>query len=182
MHFRRLASLILGGWLAGSLLALAFAAKNLGIVDELVRTPAKEAVDVMVKLQESEIRTLMNYHGEMVNRWVWRTWESAQFVLGAVLLMSLFFSIGGKRYTMILCLMMIASTAFQHWFLTPKVDQLTQATVFVKPDQLSVERDRLRSVQAGYSTTEALKVTIGILLAWGLLKRGRRRQRDSDVE
>ena len=165
MHFRRLASLLLGGWLAGSLVMLAFAARNVRVVDELVRTPAKEARDVMVKLQEAELRMLMNYHGETVNRWACRTWEITQLVLGPALLLSLFFSASSKRYTMILCLMMIFSAAFQHWFLTPKVDQLTQAAVFIKPDQLSVQRDQLRIMQTGYTTTETLKLSLGILLS-----------------
>jgi hypothetical protein len=182
MHFRRLASLALGGWLAGSLLMLAFTVRNAGVVDEIIRTPAKQAVDVMVKLQESDVRMLLNYHAETVNRRAWRGWEITQFVLGGVLLLSLFFSVGGKRYTIILCLMMISSAAFQHWFLTPRAEELAQAAVFVKPDQISVQRDRLQSVQSGYTTTEALKVALGILLAWGLLKRSRRRPREVDVD
>ena len=181
MHFRRLASLVLGGWLAGSLLMMAFTSRNLTVVDELIRSPAKEAVDMMVKLQESEVRMLFNYHGAEVNSWAARTWEIAQLGLGLVLLVSLFFSVGGKRYTLILCLMMISSVAFQHWFLTPKMYQLTQATVFVKPDQLSVERDRLHSMQTGYTTTESLKLVLGLIMAWGLLKRGYRHQREGDV-
>jgi len=37
-------------------------------------------------------------------------------------------------------------------------------------------------MQTGYTTTEALKLSIGILLAWGLLKRGRRHSRDGDID
>ena len=182
MHFRRLAALVLGGWLAGSLLMLAFTDRNTSVVDELIRTPAKQSIGTMSKLPEAELRMLMNHHGETVNGWIRRSWEITQLVLGVVLLLSLFFSAGGKRYTMILCLMMTATAAFQHWFLTPKVDQLTQATVFAQPDKLVVQRDRLRSMQTGYTTTEALKLGVGVLLAWGLLKRGRRRQREAEVD
>jgi hypothetical protein len=77
---------------------------------------------------------------------------------------------------------MICSVVFQHWFLEPQSQRLMHATVFVKPDQMSVERDRLRSLEAGYRTTEILKLSLGVVLAWGLLKRGRRRHHEADVD
>jgi len=182
MHFRRFASLVLGGWLAGSLLLLALTAQNARIVDRLIRTPVKEAVDYMVKLQEADLRVLMNYHAEEANDWARQSWETVQLVLGVVVLLSLFLSTGGKRYTVVLCVLMICSVVFQHWFLEPQSQRLMQATVFVKPDQMSVERDRLRSLETGYRTTEILKLSLGALLAWGLIKRGRRHHREADVD
>ncbi len=182
MHFRRLASLVLGGWLAGSLLLLAFTAQNVRVVDQLIRTPAKQAVDFMVKLQESDLRVLMNYHAQEVNNWARQSWEIAQLALGMALVLSLFFSTSGKRYTVLMCLLMICSVVFQHWFLTPQTQKLMQDTVFVKPDQLSVERDRLRSLDTGYRTTEIVKLGLGVVLAWGLLKRGRRRHHEADID
>jgi hypothetical protein len=181
MHFRRFASLALGGWLAGSILLIAITSQNVRIVERLVRIPAKAAAESMVRMQESDVRMLMNYHAENLNRWAYSTWEITQMVLGVALLLSLFLSAGGKRYTMILCVLMIATVIFQHWFVTPQMEKMAQAAAFVKPDQVSVERDRLASMQSAYTTTEAVKIGVGVLLAWGLLQRGRRR-RETDVD
>ena len=70
MHFRRLSALALGAWLAGTLLVTASRSENTRSVDELIRTPAREAVDVMAKMQESDVRILMLYHASEDNRGV----------------------------------------------------------------------------------------------------------------
>ena len=181
MHFRRLASLAMGGWLAGSLLLIAITTQNVRVVERLVRTPSKTAAESMVRMQESDVRLLMNYHAEDLNRWAYGIWEVTQMVLGLAVLLSLFLSAGGKRYTMILCVIMISTVIFQHWFVTPQMGKLAQVATFVKSDQVSVERDRLVSMQSAYTTTEAVKIGLGVLLAWGLLKRGRRR-RETEID
>jgi hypothetical protein len=181
MHFRRFASLALGGWLAGSLLLIAITSHNVQVVESLVRTPAKAAAESMIRMQESDVRLLMAYHADDVNRWAYGVWEVTQMALGVAVLLGLLLSAGGKRYTTILCLMMIAAVIFQHWFVTPQTNRLAQTAIFVKPDQVSVERDRMASMQTAYLTTEGVKLLFGVLLAGGLLKRGRRR-RETDID
>ncbi len=121
MHFRRLAALALGAWLGGSIILMSFTARNAGAVDQLIRAPAKAAVEYMVKLPEPDLRMLLNYHGSEVNRGMRRNWELIQFGLGALVLLGLFFGSGGKRYTIPLCLLMLVSVAFLHWFLAPEI-------------------------------------------------------------
>ncbi|MFB3778766.1 MAG: hypothetical protein ACE141_14205 [Bryobacteraceae bacterium] len=181
MHFRRLASLALGGWLAGCALLLALTGQNIRAVDSLIRTPARTAVESMVKMQEADVRILMNYHADSVNQWAYDVWEIAQLFLGPAVLLGLFLSAGSKRYIMIPCLLMIGLVVFQHWFASPQRNRLAATAVFVQPDQVSVERDRLRSIETAYTTMEGIKLGVGFLLAWGLLKRGRRR-RESDID
>jgi hypothetical protein len=174
MHFRRLSALALGGWLAGSLLVLAFKAENARCIDQLIRTPAREAVDVLAKFQESEIRAVMLYHASEINRLVTGYWEITQFALGAVLLAGLFFSPSGSKYPAVMCVLMLVTVAFLRWFMTPQIENLAHVAIFSKAAQDSVAQDRLRSLQTGYSTAEYLKLAIGFLMAWALLKRARR--------
>jgi hypothetical protein len=176
MHFRRLASIAVGGWLAGSILVLAFTSYNSRNIEPLVRLAPKPAAEIMVRIQEDDIRGLMHYHADDANRWAWSTWEVAQIVLGLVVLLSLFFSAGGKRYSLLLGMLMLAVAGFQHLLLTPQMNKLALSTIFSSPRQISVERDRLASLQSAYKMTEAGKLGLGVLLAWSLLKRGRRRE------
>ena len=100
-----------------------------------------------------------------------------QFVLGAVLLAGLFFSPSGSKYPAVICVLMLATVAFLHWFMTPQIDTLALAGMVTRTAQDSVAQDRLRSLQTGYSTAEYLKLAIGFLMAWALLKRARRSHR-----
>ena len=177
MHFRRLSALALGGWLAGSLLVLAFKAENARCIEPLIRTPAREAVDVLAKVQESEVRAVMLYHASEVNRQTTRYWEMTQFALGALVLAGLFFSPSGSKYPAVMCLLMLATVAFLHWFMTPQIESTALAASFAKTAQESVAADRLRSLQTGYATAEYLKLAVGFLMAWALLKRARRSRR-----
>jgi hypothetical protein len=177
VHFRRLSALALGGWLAGSLMVTAFKVENTRSVDQLIRTPPREAVDVLAKLQPSEVRAVMFYYASETNRQVTRYWEMAQLALGAVVLAGLFFSPSGSKYPAVMCLLMLAAVAFQHWFMTPQIESLARASIFTQTAQESVAQDRLRALQTGYSTAEYLKLAIGFLMAFALLKRARRSHR-----
>ena len=172
----------MGAWLGGTLVVLLLSTQNVRLGNELIRTPAKEAVDTMVKVPESELRLLLNYHAAEGNRWLRSNWELAEVGLGVALLLSLFFAPGGKRYLIIVSLLMIFSTAFQHWFLTPEIDRLSPLAGFAQPDTVSVARDRLRSLESGYWTSQVLTLALGLLLAAGLVKRGHRRRQETEIE
>jgi len=165
--------------MAGSLLVGAFMFENTRSAEQMIRVPPREAIDALAKLQESEVRPVLLYHAAETNRVVNRNWELTQFALGAVLLVGLFFSPVGSKTPALMCALMMASVAFLHWFLTPQIETLARAAIFVQTTQDTVAQDRMRSLQTGYSTVEYLKLGIGCLLAWTLLKRAHRVRRRS---
>jgi hypothetical protein len=89
----------------------------------------------------------------------------------------MFFGSGAKRYAGVLCLLMLISVAFLHWFLSPQMEKHASAVEFLSTDaaSVSVDRDRLRSLESGYQTTEGVKVLLGILVSVSLVRRRRRR-------
>ena len=180
MHFRRLASIVLGGWLAVSAFLLALTSYDVRAIEPLIRMPSKAAAETLTRMQEYDARALMQYHADEVSRWAWGTWEVTQIVLALVVLLSLFLSSGGKRYGMLFCVVMLAVVAFQHWMLSPQIGRLAPSAVFARPQQVSVERDRMASMQSAYKIMEAGKLGVGLLLAWTLLRRGRRRSSEAD--
>lgn len=165
----------MGAWLAGMILILVVPTGNLASVDELLRTPSPKAKEILEKVEEASARPLLTHHASEFNRWLVRNWERVQLGLGAALLLSLLLGVEGKRYTAVLCLLMLAIVAFLHWFLTPEMEKLAEAVDFAVPSDPSGAGDRLRSLQAGYSTAESIKLVLGLLLAGGLLSRRRRR-------
>ena len=175
MHTRRLAAIIMGAWLAGMVLMLVLPARNLASVDELLRTPSLKAQGILEKAEEANARPLLTHYAAELNRWLVRNWEWVQLGLGVALSLCLLLGVEGKRFTVVLCLLMLAIVAFLHWFLTPEMEELAEAVDFVPPGTASVARDRWRSLQGGYSTAEGIKLILGLLLAGGLLSRRRRR-------
>jgi MYXO-CTERM domain-containing protein len=175
MHTRRLAAIIMGAWLAGMVLMLVVPERNLASVDELLRTPSPKAQGILEKVEEVNARPLLIHHASELNRWLVRNWERVQLGLGVALSLCLFFGVEGKRFTLVLCLLMLATVVFLHWFLTPEMEKLAEVVDFVAPSEASVARDRFRSLQAGYFTAEGIQLVLGLLLAGGLLSRRRRR-------
>ena len=179
MHFRRLSAIALGAWMAGSLLVAAFRVENSRSADQLLRMPPREAVDALAKLPETEIRAVLLFHASETNLLMTRNWELTQFALGALLLVGFFFSPAGSKSMALMCGLMLASVAFLHWFLTPEMGNLARAAAFAQTPAEAVAQDRMRSLQTGYSTVEYLKLGIGCLLGFVLLKRARRTHRRS---
>ena len=52
--------------------------------------------------------------------------------LGVALLLCLFLGVEGKRFPVVLCLLMLATVASLHWFLTPEMEKLAAAVDFVR--------------------------------------------------
>jgi len=58
---------------------------------------------------------------------------------------------------------------------------LTPATDFVLDTEESLPRDRLRSLQTGYWIIDWAKISMGLVLAFGLIKRSRRRRESAEL-
>jgi len=136
----------------------------------------------MAKLPEEELRALLNYQAAEVNRSTVRQWELAQLALGVIILVLLALSVSGVRYPAVLCLLMVLTVAFLHWFMTPQIERLGRVTDFLPVQQISVERDRLRSLETGYRTAEAIKILLGLVAAGGLIRRRHRSQREVEPD
>ncbi len=178
MHFRRLAALTLGAWLAGSLLVALFTAHNARIAGQILARPAREAVDVMVKMQPADVRMLLDYHATEGNQWLRGQWETVQLGLGLVTLAALFLGSGRSPVPIVFCLLMIATVAFLRFFMTPQIRSLAVAVDFLRPEQSQASSDRLRALEMGYTVADNVKLLLGALVAISLLRRSRRSQRE----
>jgi tetrahydromethanopterin S-methyltransferase subunit F len=175
MHFNRLAALALGAWLAGGLLTLIVATHNTQSVLEVMSDNNPDLSRIKNKLGPDEGRALLRYQAYNANLELRRNWQRVELGLGVIILLGLFFGVDGKRHTLVLCVLMLLTVIFLHWLLMPEVSRLTAGIAFVPDSQPSVARDRLASLQAGYSMTETVELALGFLLAAVMLQRRRRR-------
>ena len=175
MHFNRLAALALGAWLAGVLFTFFVAAQNTQSVSAVMTDTNVDLSKIRNKLSPDDGRALLRYRAYEANLELRRNWQRIELGLGVIVLLGLFFGVDGKRHTLVLCVLMLLTVIFLHWFLMPEVSKLTAGIAFVPDTQPSVARDRLASLQSGYSLTEALELALGFMLAATMLKRRRRR-------
>jgi tetrahydromethanopterin S-methyltransferase subunit F len=175
MHFNRLAALALGAWLAGGLFTFIVAARNTQSVLEMMSDGSPDLSRIRNKLSPDEGRALLRYQAYNANIELRRSWQRIELGLGVIVLLGLFFGVDGKRHTLVLCVLMLLTVIFLHWFLMPEVSRLTAGIAFVPDAQPSVARDRLASLQSGYTMTETVELALGFLLAAVMLKRRRRR-------
>jgi hypothetical protein len=129
----------------------------------------------MVKLEQREGRVVLRHFAAELDRRLRRHWEYVEIGLGLMVLISLFLGSSGKRYPGVLCVLMLGCVCFLHWFVGPEMEKLAPAADFVQDTQVSVMRDRYRSLSQVYSTTVAVKLALGSVLTFGLIKRRRRR-------
>lgn len=176
MHYFRLAALLTGAWLAGSVFHLASGWLGRNTVQDLVWRPRPELLNLTVNLEPKALGVLLRHGAAEAERRQTRYWERTQILLGLALLAVLFFAPGGKRYTLVLCALMLGCVIFLHWFITAEMRVLTPATDFVLDTEESLPRDRLRALQTGYWIIDWAKIVMGLVLAFGLIKRSRRRR------
>lgn len=184
MHYRRLASLILGAWLGGSLFLMAVATRNFRVVDEIVSAPDPEASQYIQKIGRGEARILLRHQASLQNLGLFENWELVQLGLGLLVLLALFFGVESRPSAMVLTLIMIAGVAFQHWLLTPKIVTLGHVIDLIPSKIVSEQHTHFWNYQTAYRITELAKMSLGVLLALTLLRRRRRslRRVDSEVD
>ncbi len=182
MHTRRLSSLLLGAWLAGSLFMWMVATQNFRSVDRLLESPSPQASAQFDKLGRDGARTLLRYHVGEQNRWYFETWELAQFAVGALLIAAQLFGPARDRIVLAMAALMFAAVLVEHWYLTPEIVRLGRLMDFAAPGQIAAERSHFWTLHGAYSGIEVLKLVLGIALAAKLVVRSRRRRTKDEAE
>lgn len=182
MHPRRLTSLFLGAWLAGSLFMWMVATQNFKSVDRLLGSPAPQAKAAIDKLGHGQARIFLRHQAGEQNRWYFETWERAQIVLGLLVLLGFVFGVAGDRGGLLLSSLMLIAVLIQHWYITPEIVRLGRAIDFIPAGEPSVERTRFWMFHNAYSGVELLKLALGAILSAKLIfGRARRRRSSSDT-
>ncbi len=187
MHTRRLCSLLLGAWLAGSLFMVWVATHNLGNVDPMMANPGMQAQRHIRDIGPDRVRMLMRFQAGELNRYYFETWEVAEIILGIVLAVTLLFATNGNRLMMALAGGMIAIPLIQHFTITPQILELGRGLDFATPDQMQAERQSFWGYHNFYSMLEIVKIALGFGLAARLLismgnSTGRRRRSSSKID
>jgi len=175
MHYRRLACLLLGAWLAGSLFMTMVATQNFRAVDRLLESPSPRAAKQIQALGKAETRLFLRYQVAEQNRWYFETWERVQLGLGVLLLLAFVLGAEARPSMLALSAIMLAAVAAQHWLMTPEIVRLGRVMDFLPATKVSAARARFWNFHTAYSSTEVVKLVLGLLMTVRLLARRRRR-------
>jgi hypothetical protein len=176
MHPRRSAALLLGGWLAGSLLMMLVATQNFRSVDRLLSDPSARAKQSIQTLGHEESRALLRHHASEQNRWYFESWERIELALGTLLIAAIFLADPRRRRGMFAAGVMLAAVALTHWVLTPEIARLGRTIDFTAAAEAAPARDRFALFHSAHTITELVKLGLGAVLAVQLLKRRRARR------
>jgi len=169
MHTRRLASLLIGAWLAGSAFMIWVATGNFRSVEEVLRARSTKAQREINDIGPARARALLRYHASEQNRHYFYYWEIVQIALGVVLAVVLLFATNGNKLIMALVAFMLAIILIMHFRISPQITELGRAIDFAGSEQMSVERDVFWNYHKAYSAMEVLKIGLGLLLGVRML-------------
>jgi len=180
MHLRRIACILLGAWLAGTLVIGWVATTNFAAADHVLAAPPPEVQQAMAPLNSNAARMVLRYLVAVENAGCFLSWERTEFAL----LILIGAALAGDRRTRRLAAIpagLILAVAFQHFRITPEIIWLGQ--YMVRGIATQAQRDQFAAMHRIYGVTEVVKLLLGVVLgAWLVLLKTRRRGHRSSTE
>ncbi|MDE2060302.1 MAG: hypothetical protein KGL31_08190 [candidate division NC10 bacterium] len=160
---RALLIMLLGGWIAGTLLIAFVATQNFRTVDRLLSTPTPAFSHAITPIAHDEIRSVLRYLVSELNRLYFNVWGFTQLVLGAAVVAAALglrpvdrtaITVAGT----ILAIVIVALLLSQ-WLLT-----LGRSLDFVPHIPAPPALVRFRQLHLAYTALDLLKLTLCIWL------------------
>ncbi len=159
MHHRRIATFLIGLWVAGSLLLAYVAVQNVLGVDEIIRNATPAARKILSKLGPDG-RALLRYYGIEQSRGLIALWELFEIAIGLTLAAVLYLGTHVNRLMVWTCCMMVVIVLFLHFGILPEMDYLGRQLDF---DPTGGTR-RLWGLYGLYAGLSALKLALAAVL------------------
>ena len=177
MHSRRLASLLIGAWLAASIFMDFAAIQNFRSVDRFLNAPGPLAAQQLQQMGgKASARVLLRNQAAEVNRFLFEQWEHAELALGIVLIMVFIFGHGDvPQASLILAALMLCVVAVDRFFLTGEITRLGRLLDY--PNTPGADAAAFWRLHGLYSGLELLKLALGLGLAGTLVIRHRDKTR-----
>ena len=198
MHSTRVATFLIGAWLATCLFLDWGAFQTLGLVDTVLRTPlagasvVPGAADAIRGPGEEQARLLMHHFAAEQNRYIFESWELAQIALGLMAAGVLYLATEKRPLPMILCGLMLALVLVQYFAISPELSYRGRQTDF--PHSIDDPKTAVHNIAPNdngvgtlnllFGITEVAKLVTGAVLASYLFyyRSRKRKRKDEDIE
>jgi hypothetical protein len=176
MHYRRIVCFILGLWFGGGLIMAWYGSRSLGTVDDLMNS-ANPAFTLQTKaLGPVVTRQVLRYAVAEQNRWMFKSWEIFQILLGLFFFSYLLFGTTEGKIALALSLAMVFLTLIQRFGISPELGVVGRSMDYVPAEFVSQEHAKFWLLHNAYLGIDALKYGIGIVV--GAMAMSRRRSGD----
>jgi hypothetical protein len=175
MRYSRIAALLLGAWLGGSFLLIYLAVNGFEHATATLTAPPPQLASTLEAIPQSSQRALLRYVAVEQNRFYFDFWESAELVMGFVLILILFFGME-SRLMSALTLGMVLVVTFQHLLISPELNWLGRSIEFIPWSTQSQPRDQFWRLHTMYILLDFLKIALGGVIGMLLITAQRRRR------
>ncbi len=174
MRSRRLACLLLGMWLAGSLLAVMDYLGSKHTADDLAASHAGAVTLRLKSLTPVDAREVLRYGVMEDARGRLDSWSWCEVVLGGAFFLFLLFGTGEGMLPLVLALFMLSIALGQAFLLNPGIISLGRQVDFLIPGIDPGDRGKLAILEMCMVGMVALKSAVGLFIAFQLIRQKRR--------
>jgi hypothetical protein len=174
MQARRFACMLLGFWLAGSMVMAFIAADSGNTAGRLLIDHGPAASLRIQAMGREEARIMLAWPVRQQARWWLEEWENLELALGAIFFLFLLFGTREGKPALSITLGIYAIVLFQRFFTLPQILYLGAQMDFVPVNVVIPERNELIAVQKLFTGVEIFKALAVLGLSVYLIARTRR--------
>ncbi len=168
IQYRRIAAIVLGGWLGAATFADVAVTQNFQTVDRFLHSPGSNVTaQELQSIGAERERSILRRNAGEENGFLFKGWETAELGIGGILIG--FLLVGGKRSSLLLAaaVVMLLIVAAQRFYLSPEVTDLGRKIADLPAacpngPQLNA---RFWTFHGIYSGLEIFKLLLGAFLA-----------------
>jgi hypothetical protein len=181
---RQWALVVIGAWLMGSICTSVIATQNFYTIDRLLAASPNGAFgSAVAQLGQPQARDLLRYLSSELNRLYFQLWNAAQLVFGTLVLWLLARSRAREsvytgRAWRAVAAMLVTVVAMAVW-LTPAIVSLGRSLDFVPREPAPPGMQHFWVLHAAYTSLEMLKLAVGFVAAWWIVRSSSRDARVS---
>lgn len=165
MHTRRIATFLLGAWLAGCLIMIFMDVQGPRSAANVMGAPAPQAKAMIDALGADKASLLLHYAAHEQTRTAYFNWELIEIPLALLLMGCLYLATQKRALPMVLCGAMLILVLFQHFGVAAELAYRGRETDFPPGNNLVGPIERLRALQLVYYGCEIMKLLAGGILA-----------------
>lgn len=165
--------MLLGIWLAGSIMMTLIAADSANAASRILRSHSSAAGIRIKAMGEDEARIMLAYPVRQQARWWLEEWANVELVLGAGFFFFLLFGTREGKLVLFFTLGIYGLVLFQRYFALPQLLYAGSLMDFVPANALSPERNQVAAVQNWFAGLEIFKVLLQLVLGVYLIARSR---------
>ena len=165
--------MLLGIWLAGSIVMTLIAADSANAAGRLLRNPSSAAAIPIKAMGENEARIMLAYPVRQQARWWLEDWENVELVLGASFFFFLLFGTNEGKPVLFFTLGIYGLVLFQRFLTLPQLLYLGRLMDFVPVNAAVPERHQFTAIQTVFDGLEIFKVLLQLALGAYLIVRSR---------